>query len=85
MWWRTKNPDAMLQGYKIDLQHMLGSKMPAALLKLVYRFTYRRKVKAFASKLHLFRFFIFTGNVPVCGENFISGGLDFLFFFQLSN
>jgi len=43
VWWRTKNPDAMLQGYKIDLQHMLGSKMPAALLKLVYRFTYRRK------------------------------------------
>jgi len=45
VWWRTKNPDAMLQGYKIDLQHMVGSKLPAPLLKLIYRFSFRRKVK----------------------------------------
>lgn len=43
VWWRTKNPDAMLQGYKIDLQHMVGSKLPAPLLKLIYRFSFRRK------------------------------------------
>ncbi len=44
VWWRTKNPDAFLQGCKIDLQNMIGSKLPAALLKLVYRFSFRRKV-----------------------------------------
>lgn len=43
VWWRTKNPDAFLQGCKIDLQNMIGSKLPAALLKLVYRFSFRRK------------------------------------------
>jgi len=43
VWWRTKNPDAMLQGYKIDLQHMVGSKMPLPLLKLAYRFSFRRR------------------------------------------
>jgi len=43
VWWRTKNPDAMIQGYKIDLQHMVGSKMPTPLLKLVYRFSFRRR------------------------------------------
>merc|ERR1712136_157356 len=42
-WWRTKNPDAMLQGYKIDLQNFVGSKLPASILKLVYRFTYKRR------------------------------------------
>ena len=34
----------MIQGYKIDLQHMVGSKMPTPLLKLVYRFSFRRRV-----------------------------------------
>ncbi|XP_057371542.1 failed axon connections-like [Daphnia carinata] len=43
IWWRTKNPDAMLQGYKIDLQHMVGSKLPLGLLKLYYRFAFRRR------------------------------------------
>ena len=45
VWWRTKNPDAMLQAYKIDLQHMVGSKLPVGLLKLYYRFSYRRRVR----------------------------------------
>jgi len=43
VWWRSKNPDSMLDGYKMDLKHMTDSKMPAALLKLVYRMTFRRK------------------------------------------
>jgi len=43
VWWRTKNPDAMLQGYKIDLQNFVGSKLPASILKLVYRFTFKRR------------------------------------------
>lgn len=43
VWWRTKNPDAMLQGYKIDLQHMVGSKLPVGLLKVFYRFSFRRR------------------------------------------
>jgi len=42
-YWRTKNPDAMLQGYKIDLQNFIGSKLPASILKLVYRFTLKRR------------------------------------------
>lgn len=56
VWWRTKYPDAMLQGYKIDLQHMVGSKMPVPLLKLAYRFSFRRrgvkKVRATGIGLH---------------------------------
>lgn len=43
VWWRTKNADAMLQAYKIDLQHMMGSKLPQSILKMAYRFIYRRK------------------------------------------
>ena len=35
----------MLQAYKIDLQHMVGSKLPVGLLKLYYRFSYRRRVR----------------------------------------
>lgn len=34
----------MLQGYKIDLQHMVGSKLPVGLLKVFYRFSFRRRV-----------------------------------------
>lgn len=45
MWWRTKNPDGMLQGYKIDLQNFVGSKLPASILKLVYRFNLKRRGK----------------------------------------
>ncbi|XP_046635157.1 failed axon connections-like [Daphnia pulicaria] len=43
VWWRSKNQDAMLQAYKIDLQHMVGSKLPAALLKFYYCFSLRRR------------------------------------------
>lgn len=45
VWWRSKNQDAMLQAYKIDLQHMVGSKLPAALLKFYYCFSLRRRVR----------------------------------------
>lgn len=45
VWWRSKNQDAMLQGYKIDLQHMVGSKLPVGLLKFYYRFSFRRRVR----------------------------------------
>ena len=56
--------------------------MPAALLKLVYRFTYRRKVKAFASKLHLFRFLYLPETFRCVEKISFLAGLIFFFFFS---
>jgi glutathione S-transferase len=56
VWWRSKNPDAMIQAYKLDLQNFTGSKLPEALLKCVYRFTSKRKglkkVRAIGISVH---------------------------------
>jgi hypothetical protein len=62
VWWRSKNQDAMLQGYKIDLQHMVGSKLPVGLLKFYYRFSFRRRVR--------YRLLSFLLRVTASGEKF---------------
>ncbi|CAG9857309.1 unnamed protein product [Phyllotreta striolata] len=43
MWWRTKNPDQMLKGYKVNLQHALGSRIPNGILNFFFKFAYGRK------------------------------------------
>lgn len=43
-WWRTKYPDQVLKGYKVNLQHALGSRLPNGLLNFVFKFNFARKV-----------------------------------------
>lgn len=43
-WWRSKNPDLVLKGYKINLQHALGSPFPNGLLNFFFKFSFGRKV-----------------------------------------
>lgn len=43
-WWRTKYPDQLLKGYKVNLQHALGVRIPNGILNFFFRFTYGRKV-----------------------------------------
>lgn len=44
VWWRTKYPDLLLKGYKVNLQHALGLRIPNAILNLCFRFSFGRKV-----------------------------------------
>lgn len=44
-YWRTKNPDLLIKGYKVNLQHALGCRLPNGILNFFFRFTYGRKVK----------------------------------------
>lgn len=43
-YWRTKNPDLLIKGYKVNLQHALGCRLPNSILNFFFRFTYGRKV-----------------------------------------
>lgn len=42
--WRTKNFDQVLKGYKVNLQHVLGSRIPNGILNFLFKLTYGRKV-----------------------------------------
>jgi hypothetical protein len=44
--WRTKNLDQMLKGYKVNLQHALGTRIPNGILNFFFKFTYGRKVSS---------------------------------------
>nr|CAH7729674.1 unnamed protein product [Callosobruchus chinensis] len=43
MWWRTKYPDQVLKGYKVNLQHALGTRIPNGVLNFFFRFAFGRK------------------------------------------
>merc|ERR1712238_317978 len=43
MHWRVKNADNTLKGFHLDLQGMMGTKMPVALLNFVFKHTMLRK------------------------------------------
>ncbi|RZF33599.1 hypothetical protein LSTR_LSTR009055 [Laodelphax striatellus] len=43
MWWRTKHTDNMIKGYKINLQHALGTRIPNAVLNVFFKLGYGRK------------------------------------------
>lgn len=43
-YWRTKNPDLLIKGYKVNLQHALGCRLPNGILNFFFRFTFGRKV-----------------------------------------
>ncbi|XP_015514155.1 failed axon connections [Neodiprion pinetum] len=42
-WWRTKNPDLLLKGFKVNLQHAFGTRIPNAILNFFFKFTFSRK------------------------------------------
>ncbi|XP_014247850.1 failed axon connections [Cimex lectularius] len=56
MWWRTKHPDNIIKGYKMNLQHFLGSKIPLGVLNFFFKLSYSRKgwkkVKAHGIGVH---------------------------------
>lgn len=46
-WWRTKNLDLVLKGYKVNLQHALGTRIPNGILNFFFKFTFGRKLDWF--------------------------------------
>lgn len=56
MWWRTKHPDNIIKGYKMNLQHALGTRIPNSILNFFFKFSYGRKgikkVKAHGIGVH---------------------------------
>jgi Glutathione S-transferase N-terminal domain len=42
--WRAKNPGEMINGYKINFQQSLGSKIPNAILSFFFRLNYGHRV-----------------------------------------
>ncbi|XP_058116611.1 failed axon connections [Anopheles ziemanni] len=49
--WRIKNTEQMVKGYKINLQHALGSRLPNALLSFFFKFQFSRKCFQGAKKV----------------------------------
>jgi hypothetical protein len=43
-WWRTKYPDNVIKGYKMNLQHALGTRIPNGILNFFFKFSFARKV-----------------------------------------
>lgn len=44
VWWRAKFPELVLKGYKVNLQHALGTRVPNGILNFFFKFVYGRKV-----------------------------------------
>ncbi|XP_078044667.1 failed axon connections [Augochlora pura] len=55
-YWRTKNLDQVLKGYKMNLQHMVGTRIPNGILAIFFKYTFVRrsakKVKAQGMGVH---------------------------------
>mgnify|MGYP005984085031 FL=1 len=61
MWWRTKYPDQVLKGYKVNLQHALGTRIPNGILNFFFKFAFGRKV-GLPRLLSLFWSFVWNGS-----------------------
>lgn len=42
-YWRSKYPDNVLKGYKVNLQHALGLRLPNSILNFFFKITFGRK------------------------------------------
>lgn len=42
--WKTKDVDNILKGYKLNLQDVLGSKVPSSVLNFYFKHSFCRKV-----------------------------------------
>lgn len=45
MYWKSKDVDNILKGYKLNIQTAIGSKAPASLLNFYFKYTFCRKVR----------------------------------------
>lgn len=56
IWWRSKYPDNMIKGYKLNIQQAIGSKIPQGILNFFFKFNFGRKgvkkVKAHGIGVH---------------------------------
>ncbi|XP_059472139.1 failed axon connections [Neocloeon triangulifer] len=43
IWWRSKHPENMLKGYKLNLQHAMGTKIPQGILNFLFKINFARK------------------------------------------
>lgn len=43
-WWKTKTPENVIKGYKVNLQHALGTWVPNGVLNFLFKHSYSRKV-----------------------------------------
>lgn len=43
IWWRSKYPDNMIKGYKLNLQQAMGTKVPQVILNFIFKFNFGRK------------------------------------------
>ncbi|XP_044731775.1 failed axon connections isoform X2 [Chrysoperla carnea] len=43
LWWRAKYPEQVLKGYKVNLQHALGTRIPNSFLNFCFKFQFGRK------------------------------------------
>lgn len=56
-YWRAKYPDNVLKGYKVNLQHALGLRLPNSILNFFFKITFGRKVTGwFESKVMIMVF-----------------------------
>lgn len=44
MWWKTKTPENVIKGYKMNLQHALGTWVPNGVLNFFFKYSYSRRV-----------------------------------------
>ncbi|VVC30135.1 Thioredoxin-like fold,Glutathione S-transferase, C-terminal-like,Failed axon connections,Metaxin [Cinara cedri] len=42
-WWKTKTPENVIKGYKLNLQHALGTWVPNPLLNFFFKYSYSRR------------------------------------------
>lgn len=43
MWWKSKNPDNVIKGYKMNLQKSLDTRIPNSILNFFFKYNYSRK------------------------------------------
>merc|ERR1712072_153196 len=44
MSWAARNSDNLLRGYKLNLQEMMGNKIPNGILNFIFKYNYCRKM-----------------------------------------
>ena len=44
MYWAARNSDNLLRGYKLNLQQLMGMKVPHVCLSFIFKYSYCRKV-----------------------------------------
>lgn len=50
--WRAKHPDLVIKGYKLNLQHALGTKVPNGILNFIFKIHFGRKVSEIARRVN---------------------------------